>query len=810
MSAIPAPLLTTKLYLPPARPNMVRRPRLTTRLAEGLQRPLTLVSAPAGFGKTTLLSEWRTTSEGRACPLAWLSLDRTDNDPQRFWAYVTAALRTLPGLAGLPAELAVGAPPDLLLAPLINGLDAATGARVLVLDDYHTIEAAAIHGAVNFLVEHLPAPLHVVILTRSDPPWPLARLRANGHIAELREADLRFTPGEAAEFLTGAMGLPLPPGDVAVLEQRTEGWIAALQMAAISLEDHPDPHGFVTAFSGDNRYIADYLAEEAIALQPEPLRRFLLEVSVLERFSTPLCQAVTGCAESWTLLGQVERKGLFLVPLDPEHHWFRFHHLFGDLLRTYLQRTEPELIPDLHRRASAWYAANDMTLEAAGHSLAAGDYDRTLALIEQHAEGWWAMASPAFLDLMLKLPPEVIRRSPASCAGLAWMNCVLGQLGTASALLEAIDQQLPQPVGIESFAALLRAYIAELSGKPYGITEIVLRAPEYIPEKRSHAMRNGADVALAYVLYRNGRFDPAAALLLQVAERDLLNRATGSVSVAVSRLARLRLIEGRVADAHELCRHYGSVIQAWGETRFWASGNVRAVLADVLRLQGDLEEAATQAREAVRLNRAWNIPHGTAAAAQSLAQVRLAQGAADETLALLDEEESATRGRALLPDLVSERAALRVQAWLALGDLQAAQRWARESGLAAQDPLSFRREIEHIALARVLLASGRESEGKALLSRLAGAAAAGGRLGRLGEIHRLERHASGLLIEPLSERETEILALLAKGWSNQEIATALVVAIGTVKTHVHHICGKLEAPSRTRAVARARELGLVK
>jgi len=329
-SCMPYTLLATKLYLPPTRPTIVRRPRLTARLAEGLQRPLTLVSAPAGFGKTTLLSEWQATPEGRGNPLAWLSLDDGDNDPGRFWAYVMSALRTLPGLAGLPAEPDPSSPIDLLLAPLINGLESAAGPHVLVLDDYHVIESAAVHGAVSFLVEQLPAGMRLVILTRSDPPWPLARLRANGRIAELRAADLRFSPEEATDFLTQGVGLDLPEGDLAILAQRAEGWIAALQMAAISLEGHPDPHGFVTAFSGDNRYIADYLAEEVITRQPEPLRRFLLQASVLERFCAELCEAVTLCPDSRVWLEHIERKNLFLVPLDPTRSWFRFRRIAPD------------------------------------------------------------------------------------------------------------------------------------------------------------------------------------------------------------------------------------------------------------------------------------------------------------------------------------------------------------------------------------------------------------------------------------------------------------------------------------------------
>lgn len=807
---MPSSLLTTKLYLPTARPNLVLRHRLTERLVAGLRRPLTLVSAPAGFGKTTLLCEWRATAEGRAYSLAWLSLDQGDNDPARFWAYVMAALRTLPELAGLPDELDAGAQPDLPLAPLINGLESVTGPVVLVLDDFHTIEAPAIHTAVSFLVEHMPAALRLVVLTRSDPAWPMARLRAHGQMSELRAADLRFTPEETAEFLTRAAGLELSAADISTVEQRTEGWIAALQMVALSLDGHPDPRGFVAAFSGENRYITDYLTEEVLSRQPEPLRRFLLESSILERLCAPLCAAVTGCPGSRTLLDRIERANLFLVPLDPVRQWFRFHHLFGDLLHTYLQQTEPELIPVLHGRAATWHAANGLPLEAARHSFAAGDYDGTIRLIEEHGGGWWALAIPAFAELMVKLPPAVMHRSPLLCTYRAWMECMRGQTDSASALLDALEGQAPLTPDIQSILALMRTYIAALSGKPYTITEPVLRAPAYIPEQTGSLLRNTADIALALVLYMDGQFDPAAALLVQAAEREVITRTTHAIPLAMGRLARLRLIEGQVDAAASLLHRYLPVIQERGEARFYVGGYLRAVLADVLRLQGDLEGAEAQAREGLRLNLAWNIPHGIALPLHALARLSLARGAAGEALKFLEEAETATRGRTLPPDLVSEAAALRVDAWLAIGDVESAERWARASGLGAEDPLSFRLELGHMTLARVLLATGRQAEGHALLSRLERAADAGGRLGRLAEIRRLSQQAKPARAELLSERELEILRLIAAGRSNQEIARSLVVAVGTVKTHVHNLFQKLEAQSRTEAVALARELHLLK
>jgi LuxR family transcriptional regulator, maltose regulon positive regulatory protein len=802
------PLLTTKLHLPPARPKLVRRPRLTAQLGEGLRPPLTLLSAPAGFGKTTLLSEWRATPDVQTDQMVWFSLDSGDNDPRRFWAYVMAALRAVPELAGLPAELDADAPPELLLAPLINGLGDC-GPLVLVLDDYHVIEASAIHAAVFFLVEHLPAGLRLVILTRSDPPWPLARLRVGGQISELREADLRFTSDEALEFLTGSMGLNLTTGDVALLERETEGWIAALQMAAISLDGHPDPHGFITGSSGENRYIADYLAEEVLALQPEPLRRFMLRISLLERMNSSLCDAVTGCSDSRVWLEEIERKGLFLIPLDSVRHWFRFHHLFGDLLRTPLHRVEPELVPTLHVRASAWYTAHGQTFEAMGHILAARDYDRAGELFEQHAGGWWAFGHPRLLDLMQQLPEEVRARSPAICTFNAWYNCVTGQLDAATALIETVERHPSLPHELRAFLATMRVYITELSGKAGDGPAPELTASACIPEENA-SIRNSVDMMLAFIHQMNGRFEEAAALLVQAAERDVAGRSTNSITIAIPRLVRLLLIQGRVAEAKATCCHYLSLVQERGAARFMLLGNLHAVFADALRVQGDLAGAEEQAKEAVRCNAAWSVPLGITMAAQSLARVRFAQGDARGALDLLQQEETATRGRTLPIDLVNDRTALRVRSWLALNDLEAAERWARDSGLTPYDPLSFRRELDHLTLARVLLATGRVAEGEALVSRLAAAAVAGGRLARLEEIHSLRRLAASQLAEPLSEREQEILGLLAAGCSNQEIAGRLVVAVGTVKVHLHNIFRKLEAPSRTRAVARARELGLLR
>lgn len=798
-----SPLLTTKLYPPQMRPALVSRPRLIQRLADGLKRPLTLVAAPAGFGKSTLVAEWRATEAGRAAGLAWVSLDPGDNDPARFWGYVMGALRTLPPLAGLPEEVEASAPPELLLAPLVNGLQAAAGPVVLVLDDYHVIDTPGIHAAVAFLVEHMPPALRLVVLSRADPPWPMARLRAHGLMADLRAADLRFTPGEAARLFAATA---LSDAHLGVIAERTEGWAAALQMVALSLQGHPDPQGFVASFTGENRYITDYLTEEVLARQPEELRRFLLHASVLERLNGPLCAAVTGMADSRTLLDQAERKGLFLTALDPTRQWFRLHHLFGDLLRAYLQETEPDLVPELHRRAAAWLGSNGQPLDAARHALAARDYAHVLALVEQHAEGWWAMASPGFSRLLAHLPPDVARRSPLICTYQAWITCLMGHLKGALDWIAAAEQHAQLPPSTRSLFALMRAFIAEQAGEAAPLTDAILQAPAAIPEQGDGGFRNAADLALAHLLCRNARLDLAATLLQQVTERELARGTTYAIPVAIPLLAEIRLIEGRPAEAADLCRRYLAVVQERGEGRFPLWGNLRAALADALLTQGDLEAAETEAREGLKANAAFDVYHAPVMPLHALARVRLARGAPQEALDLLEQEEAATRGRNLAPDLVAAREAIRVQVWLTLGRLDLARGWAQGCGLGVHDPLSYRQEVRHMTLVRVLLATGRQTEAATLAGRLARAAEATGRGGRLAEIRRLVRPQSAV---HLSEREQEILRLIAAGRSNQEIARELVVAVGTVKIHVHNLFQKLEVQSRTQAVARGRELGIL-
>src|SRR5271166_5759031 len=416
----PAALLETKFYIPRSRRDLVPRPRLSQRLDRGTASKLTLVSAPAGFGKTTLLAEWL--AAGPAGPAgerraAWLSLDRGDNDPASFWTYVIAALRTVASGVGESALALLQAPRpspiETVLTALLNDLGALAGDIVLVLDDYHVVDASDVQDGMAFLLDHLPPWLHVVIASRADPALPLARWRARGELAEIRAAELRFTPDEAAAYLNEMMGLQLTARDVAALEARTEGWIAALQLAALSMQGREDVAGFIDGFAGDDRYVVDYLAEEVLQRQPDRVQAFLLQTCILGRLSGPLCDAVTGLGGGKAMLEALDRGNLFLVPLDDRRRWYRYHHLFADVLQARLLDEQPGQVPDLHRRASAWYEQNGEPSAAIGHALAAGDFGRAADLVELTITAMRRARQEARLRGWLEeLPDDVIRVRP--------------------------------------------------------------------------------------------------------------------------------------------------------------------------------------------------------------------------------------------------------------------------------------------------------------------------------------------------------------------------------------------------------------
>lgn len=426
------PLLQSKLFFPPTRPALVPRPRLLDKLNEGLHGKLTLISAPAGFGKTTLVSEWLASTPR---PTAWLSLDEADSDPARFLAYLVAALQSVVANLGegVLGALQSSQPPPIasLLTDLLNEIATLAGNFILVLDDYHLIDSTAVDQALTFLLEHMPPQMHLVITTREDPQLPLARLRVRGQMTEVRAADLRFTASEAAGFLNQVMGLRLAAADIATLEERTEGWIAGLQLAALSMQGHPDVPGFIRAFAGDNRYVVDYLVEEVLQRQPEAVRSFLLQTAILEQLNGPLCDAVTGQEQSSAQLESLERGNFFVVPLDDKRQGYRYHHLFADVLQARLLMEQPAQIAVLHQRASAWYEQHGSTRDAIRHALAAEDFARAANLIEQAipAMGRTREAS-TLLGWLRALPDEIILVRPVLCVGYAWASMDSGRVGS--------------------------------------------------------------------------------------------------------------------------------------------------------------------------------------------------------------------------------------------------------------------------------------------------------------------------------------------------------------------------------------------
>src|SRR5919112_590390 len=492
------PLLTTKLAVPSTRVSLVPRSRLSERLEEGLGPKLILVSAPAGFGKSTLLGAWASELSGSGRPMAWYSLDSADNDPAQFWRYFFTAIDLLQPGSGKTALALLDSPQaspiEAILTTLLNELVDLSTDSVLVIDDYHLIESQTIHEALTFLIDHLPPRMHLVIATRMDPPLPLPRMRVRGKLTELRAADLRFTPEEAATFLNQVMGLELSAEDTAELEGRTEGWIAGLQMAALAMRDHADVSGFIAAFTGSNRHVVDYLAEEVLARQPEELRTFLLKTSVLDRMCAPLCNAVTGHADGQTTLERLEHANLFVIPLDDERHWYRYHHLFADVLRQRLHQAHAELVPDLHQRAGGWFEEEGLVPEAIHHALAARDWERAIRLIG--SSGMTVVLSQqgqTLLGWIDKIPEELGRERPVLCTIRALALAFSNRPDAAEASLQQAERCLRgKPITdeartISGRAAVIRAAIARFSGDLQRCVALSRRALELLPETEATA-----------------------------------------------------------------------------------------------------------------------------------------------------------------------------------------------------------------------------------------------------------------------------------------------------------------------------------
>ena len=902
------PILLTKLYIPPPRPSVVLRPRLIARLNAGLHGALTLIAAPAGFGKTTLVSDW---VAGNARPTAWLSLDAGDNDPARFLAYLVAALQTIaPHLgAGVVGALQSPQPPPIeaLLTVLLNDLTALPDPVVLVLDDYHVIDAQPVDRALTFLLERLPPQLHLVIATRADPQLPLARLRARGQLTELRAADLRFTPSEAATFLKQVMGLTLSPADIATLDERTEGWIAGLQLAALSLRGHPDVPGFIQAFAGDHRYIMDYLVDEVLRRQPDPVRAFLLQTALLDRLSGPLCDAVTGQDDGKATLEALERGNVFVVPLDDRRQWYRYHHLFASVLAARLRAEQPAQVALLHRRASAWHERHGSAGEAIRHALAGGEGERAADLVER---AWPAMGRSSqqatLLGWLEALPDEVIRRRPVLSAVYGGALLACGQLGGVEARLRdaerwldpAADRREMVVVDEETFRrlpgsiAVWRAGHALVLGDVAETVKHARQALDLIPEDDDLG-RGGAVALLGLAYWASGDLEAAHRTYAEGMARV---RRAGHIADAINgaiAVAEIRMAQGRLHEAMRAYEQASRLATAQGEPVPRGTADMHVGMSELHREQNDLPAATRRLLSGQELGEHAEWPQNRYRWRVAMARIREAQGDLDGALDLLDEAER-RYVRDFFPN-VRPIAALKARVWVKQGRVGDALGWARERGLSAEDDLSYLREFEHLTLARALLtrhtgdrAARSLREAMRLLERLLHAAEAGGRTGSVIEIlalqalahqahgdlpaalasleralrlaepegyvrlfveegppmARLLRDAAARgimpaytdtllaacgveqprkagetphpiasaarpLIEPLSERERDVLRLLATELSGPEIAAELAIAVSTVRTHTKRIFSKLDVTNRRAAVKRAAELDLL-
>jgi len=907
---------------------------LLNRLDEGLHRKLTLVSAPLGFGKTTLLSEWinhqkaedggMKAEENKIQPtslakqdlslhpfqVAWVSLDARDNDPVRFWTYVIAALDTLQPKIGAPALTLLHAPQppplETTLTALINSLDAMVDRFVLVLDDYHEIETEQVHETLTFLLDNLPPQMHVIIISRTDPPLPLTRLRVRDQLTELRSQDLRFTPAEAATFLNQIMKLDLSPDDITALEARTEGWVAGLQLAALSLKGRNNVQNFVQAFTGSHRYVIDYLADEVLTRQPDTTRQFLLQTSVLGRLSGPLCDVVTGRTDSQQVLELLEATNLFLIPLDNDRRWYRYHHLFADVLQEHLEKTASQHeIATLHQRAGNWYAANNLPEDAVDHTLAAGNLEQAINLIETIAISMLVHGEIVTLMRWLNLlTEESVLARPRLALAKAWAWLIMGRLDEIDPLVDQAEQiLLVDQVGNRD-DAIIQGMLAEVSAiramtaSFYGVDvpkaiELSRQALQQLPEADETLIVRGVltyNMGMGYAFLND--FDRARKMLSRA---QALSEASDNLITAVlsiNNLASLEMEQGRLPEAADLYRQALNLSchdprhQNKHQQPLPIAGRSYMDLAEIYREWNDLEKAREYLDIACKLGQAKGALYVIELSNVVFSRILQAEGDAAGALAAIEKAVELTLEGS---DIATWTPAVRARLWLMQGNLTDAANWAETCGLPLDDDFHYTQYPgEYSTLVRVWLAQKQFADAWNLLQRMRRAAEESERTGRLIEVlllqaltlsaqnnvdealslltqalslaelggyirlfvdegepvekllqrmkaeggrmkeyqHKLlaafgnqeKFHSSSLakqgvslqpLIDPLSDRELEVLHLIAEGLSNREIARKLVITVGTTKTHINNIYRKLEVRSRTQAIARAGELELL-
>lgn len=723
--SVPISLLATKLYFPPVRTNLVMRPRLTALLERGLRGPLTLISAPAGSGKTTLLGEWRAQA-GQNVPVAWLSLDPEDNEPLRFLTYFSVALDSAsPSLTGPVLSLLQSAEPpalDFIVTTLLECLGALRTEVVLAFDDYHLITNILIHDFINRLLSHLPPALHLVILTRADPPLPLARLRVRNELVEIRATDLRFSVEEAAGFLSQTMGLSLSPGQVAALELRTEGWIAGLQLAALSMQGSEDVSDFISSFTGSHHYIVDYLIEEVLNSQPEALRDFLLKTSILERMNAPLCNALTGNSDGQSRLEELERANLFVVALDNERLWYRYHHLFADILQNRLRQSSQVDLNDLHCRAANWLEQNEYLPEAFRHAVACGDKDRAGRIAEQNDAQMLARGERVALLNWLQSVEELVPVRPMLSIDKAWALILTGQPAPVEALLRQAERLIPngatddQAQHMRGNIAAIRSYMSTILGEATAGLDLGQQALAILP-KSDLGARAVVHLALGSAHVLRGEYDTAIRLVEQASR---LGEQAGNLQVAVlakSSVANLLMALGQNHRSEELYRQALLLaVGPDGQLLPLASG-VFSGLSRLTYEWNDLIAAQEYAQQAFNLGQKWGDVDTLVTAHVMLARIRYACGDEIGAEESISAAESLARARQLTSSGPAWVEMAHVWLWLAQGNLEACQGWLKAhanilSGQTGAD------ESTRLILARILLAGGDHATAMQLISQL--------------------------------------------------------------------------------------------
>ncbi len=910
---MPAPILATKLYVTPPRSGIVPRPRLIDKLTEGLDRKLTLISAPAGFGKTTLVSEWiaelQQNTSKPSIPIAWLSLDEADSNPATFFTYLGAALHTVSSDVGKNLQVAIQSSAPLnesLLASLLNEIAAIPNDFVLVLDDYHVIDSEPVDQALSYLLDHLPQQMHLLITTREDPSLPLPRYRANGQMIEIRAVDLRFTPEEAGAFLNQMMHLDLSAESIAALDARTEGWITGLQLAALSMHGRSDMAGFIQAFTGSHRFVLDYLVEEVLQHEPELIRSFLLQTAILDHFCAPLCNAVTERNDGKKMLDTLERGNMFLIPLDDQRQWYRYHHLFAEVLQTHLLESQPEQIASLHSRAGRWYEQNGLRSDAIRHVLSAKDFEFAADLIELA----WPLTEDktiqpsVWLAWVKSLPDDLVKHRPVLNVDYAYgllgsveMEYAQERFTKAEALISnptesivVVDQE--QFKSLPATIAVGRAYIAQAHGNIPDTVKYANQILDLAPEGDSYR-RGQASMLLGMTYWASGNLKAADSIF---ADYTMRLRTSGNIPDAIATtvvLADIRLALGHLHDATSTLEELLQFVLARGEPISPDAADLYRELSKFYIEQGDLQAAELSLQRSKELGVKAHLPVWHYRWCIDQARLMECMGDHDGSLHFLDEAERLYI-RTPLPE-VHPIPAIKARIWLAQDRLDKALEWVREQGLSPDDDLSYLREFEHLTLVCVLIAQyqndhiyGSIQLALHFLDRLLAAARAGDRTSSVIEIlvlQALAHHAQGnippslalleraltlaepqgfvrsfvcegksveellkrldakaasipvkqyirrllsvldhpsgivttvkkqsigpqVLVDPLSDRELDVLRLLGTELSGPEIANELTVSLSTVRTHTRNIFAKLGVTNRRAANIRAEELNL--